>query len=59
MAGNYIIILIYKTQYNNGYLLYSNVLDQEIVVLNNEENKLTYQLTQRQMKNKLNYYIGK
>lgn len=50
---------IYKTQYNNGYLLYSNVLDQEIVVLNNEENKLTYQLTQRQMKNKLNYYIGK
>lgn len=50
---------IYKTQYNNGYLLYSNVLEQEIVVLNNEENKLTYQLTQRQMKNKLNYYIGK
>lgn len=50
---------IYKTQYNNGYLLYSNVLDQEIVVLNNEENKLTYQLTQQQMKNKLNYYIGK
>lgn len=50
---------IYKTQYNNGYLLYSNVLEQEIVVLNNEENKLTYQLTQQQMKNKLNYYIGK
>lgn len=50
---------IYNTQYKNGYLLYGNVLDQEIVVLNNEENKLTYQLTQQQMKNKLNYYIGK
>jgi outer membrane protein TolC len=51
------VVNLYTIQYQAGYLAYATLLDEQILLLNSQENKLTYQLNKQQILSLLNYYI--